>query len=108
MKTIFCIQLPENLHPINAGGEEELQIVTDLPFRPQLKDIVIPANLLFGGDEVVHHEILAHFIEGQEFLVIETTILKDSKGEFYLECYCEPACELFDDSEGVDFFLGEN
>lgn len=106
MKTTFCIPLPETLHILN-GGEEELQILVDLPFRPQIMDLVIPANLLFGADEVVPTEILAHFFEGQEFLVIETTILKDDKGEFYLECYCEPASE-FDDSEGVDFFLGEN
>lgn len=106
MKTIFCIPLAETLHIFNQG-EEEIQILADLPFRPQIMDLVIPANLLFGADELVHYEILAHFIEGQEFLVTETTILKDIKGEFYLECYCEPSCE-FDDSEGVDFFLGEN
>lgn len=106
MKTIFSIHLPENLHIFNKG-EEELQIMADLPFRPQIMDLVIPANLLFGADEVVHHEILAHFISGQEFLVIETTILKDDKGEFYLECYCEPSAN-FEEGEDVGFFFGEN
>jgi hypothetical protein len=106
MKTIFAIPLPENLHILN-GGEEELQILANLPFRPQIMDLIVPANLLFGADELVPNEILAHFIDGMEFLVTETAILKDENGEFYIECYCEPSFK-FEEGEGVDFYMGEN
>lgn len=106
MKTIFTIPLPEALHAIN-GGEDELQILADLPFRPHVMDLIVPSNLLFGADELLPKEILDHFFDGMQFLVTETTILKDDKGEWYIECFCEPV-EDFELGEGVDFFLGEN